>query len=209
MVFVEGSFCVELICMNLSPTASRIESILFVSGDPVSVSRLAEVLRISEGEIGEAIDELEHSYRDASRGLSLLGKDGQILLSSHPEHAPFVERFLRIEREGPLSRASLETLSLVAYRGPVSQADVDSIRGVNSSMSLRNLLMRGLVERRENPDDARGYIYSVSFSFLESLGISHVSMLPQYESLSKDSRIPDASRVEANSDDAPLPSTTL
>jgi len=175
--------------MDTKKIASVIDSLLFVSGDPVSVARLSSILEISEEEVGKAIDALDEVYKKNDRGLELVGKDGSVLLASRSEYAPFVERLVRSEREGALSKASLETLSIVAYRGPVGRADIEAIRGVNSTMTLKNLLLRGLIERRGNPDDARGYLYSISFDFLQTLGLHDRSELPEYESLSKDERL--------------------
>lgn len=175
--------------MNIQKIASIVEALLFVSGDPVSVSRLAEVIDISEGELDAALELLGKSYEEDSRGLFLIRKDSDVLLTSHPDSALFVERFVRNEREGALSRAALETLSIVAYRSPIGRADIDSIRGVNSTMTLRSLLLRGLIERRGNPDDTRGYLYSPSLAFLETLGLANCSELPDFDHLSKDERL--------------------
>lgn len=169
--------------------ASIVESLLFVSGDPVSVSRLAEAADISEEKVEAALELLGKSYEEDCRGLFLIRKDGDVVLTSHPDNAVFVERFIRREREGALSRAALETLSIVAYRGPIGRADIDSIRGVNSTMTLRSLLLRGLIERFGNPDDARGYLYGPSLAFLETLGLANRSELPDFARLSKDERL--------------------
>lgn len=186
--------------MNIQHTASAIESILFASGDPVLISRLAEVLGVTEEDVGRAIDFLVTSYQEEGRGLSLAGKDGAVRLTTRPDNASFVEKALSLDREGPLSRAALETLSIVAYRGPISHTEIEVIRGVNSSISLRALLLRGLIERRENPSDARGYVYSVSFSFLESMGISDISELPDYDALSKGESAPPVSSSSLGED---------
>ncbi|QQS20716.1 MAG: SMC-Scp complex subunit ScpB [Candidatus Moraniibacteriota bacterium] len=175
--------------MKVEALAATVEAILFVSGDPVSIARLRKFVEADEESFTTAIALLAQKYAAPSSGLSLLEKDGSLLLETAPEKAESVERFFRLERDGALSRAALETLSIVAYRGPVSHAHIESIRGVNSSLSLRTLLLRGLVEREENPGDARGYVYSVSFSFLETLGLTRLSELPRYEELSKDARI--------------------
>lgn len=177
------------IFMNTEKLASVIESLLFVSGDPISVAQLARVAEVPEETVEEALNMLEASLFKEHRGLFLIRKDCDVLLTSHPDHVMFVERLIRSEREIALSRAALETLSIVAYRGPIGRADVDSIRGVNSTMTLRNLLLRGLIERQDHPDDARGALYSPSLAFLETLGLSNRSELPDFENLSKDDRL--------------------
>ncbi len=181
--------------MNTEELASIIESLLFVSGDPLSVARLARIAEVSEEETEQALNALEESMFKERRGLFLIRKDGGVLLASHPNYAAFVERLVRSERESVLSRAALETLSIVAYRGPIGRADIDSIRGVNSTMTLRNLLLRGLIERQDNPNDTRSSLYSPSFAFLEMLGLSSRSDLPDFGNLSKDERLTTISAV--------------
>lgn len=185
--------------MDRQKIASVVESLLFVSGDPVLIARLAGVIGISEEDVEKAIDALQETYVQNHRGLFLIRKEGSVLLASHPDYAPFVEGLVRSEREGNLSRSAIETLSIVAYRGPIGRADIDAIRGVNSSLTLRNLLLRGLIERRGNPDDSRGYLYSPSFALLETLGVADCADLPDYENLSKDERlfavVPEGDRV--------------
>lgn len=175
--------------MDIRKTVSIVEALLFVSGDPVSVSRLAEIAEVSKEDMEEALDVLQKTYMEGGRGIFLIRHGDDVVLTSHPDCAAFVERFVRSEREGVLSRAALETLSIVAYRGPIGRAEIDSIRGVNSTMTLRNLLLRGLIERRGNPDDARGYLYSPTLVFLETIGLSRCSELPDFDRLSKDERL--------------------
>ncbi|QQS15950.1 MAG: SMC-Scp complex subunit ScpB [Candidatus Moraniibacteriota bacterium] len=175
--------------MDIRKTVSIVEALLFVSGDPVSVSRLAEVAEVPEEDMEAALEVLQKTYVEDARGLFLIRQGDGVVLTSHPDCAAFVERFVRSERESTLSRAALETLAIVAYRGPIGRAEIDAIRGVNSAMTLRNLLLRGLVERRGNPDDARGYLYGPTLTFLETIGVSCRSELPDFETLSKDERL--------------------
>jgi segregation and condensation protein B len=94
-------------------------------------------------------------------------------------------KFMNKEIGEALSPAVSEVLAVVAYRGPLTRAQIEYIRGVNCCFTLRNLAMRGLVERKENPDDSRSYLYEISFDFLNSLGIKKVQELPEYEELIK------------------------
>jgi len=168
---------------------SVIESLLFVSGEPIKVSKLAQIIGLGSGEIESAIEELSAQYSASSSGLMLIAKGGEVQLVSASENAEFVESLVKNELEGPLSSAALEVLSIIAYRGPISKAEIEAIRGVNCSYTLRNLSMRGLAERVNNPKDARGFVYSVSFDFLKKLGIEKVENLPEYGTLSVDERI--------------------
>jgi len=102
-----------------------------------------------------------------------------------------VHKLVKNDLEEDLSRATLEVLAVVAYRGPISRAQIEEVRGVNCSFTLRNLLMRGLVERVENPNDSRSYLYKISFDFLKHLGLGNVKELPNYEELEKSGTIED------------------
>ena len=110
-------------------------------------------------------------------------------MATSPDNASFVDKVVKSDLQETLSNASLEVLSIVAYRGPISRTEIEAIRGVNCTYTLRNLLMRGLVERIDNPKDLRGYVYKISFEFLKKLGIDDVKKLPDFENLNKDERI--------------------
>jgi len=116
-------------------------------------------------------------------------KGDELQLASRGENALFIENLVKNELQDSLSNAAMEGVSIVAYRGPISKTEVEAIRGVNCSYTLRNLLLRGLIERSDNPRDSRGYVYSISFDFLKKLGIDDVKKLPEYVTLSMDGRI--------------------
>lgn len=156
----------------------EIESILFVTGEAVSEKKLAKVLGKSEEEIKQALEELRNDYHD--RGIVVLQKEDEWQFGTAPEHTSLIEDLVKSEFTEELSRVALETLTIVAYRGPLARSELDFIRGVNSSFMLRSLLLRGLVERVENPKDARSYLYKISFDFLKHLGITRVEELPHY-----------------------------
>src|SRR3989344_4897557 len=107
-------------------------------------------------------------------------------LVSSSEAAPFIEKLIKSDFDEDLSQAALETLAIISYRGPVSRAQVEDIRGVNCSFILRALSIRGLIERKENPEDHRSHLYQVSFDFLRQMGVSKLEDLPNFsESRSK------------------------
>jgi len=174
--------------MELDKLKSQIESILFISGEPVKISRIAKITGAKKPEIENAIMVLQGEY-SGQGGLIILTKEDEVQIATNPENASIVDQLIKSEIQENLSRASLEVLSIVAYRGPMTRMDVEAIRGVNCSFTLRSLLMRGLVERIENPKDNRGYLYKISFEFLKKMGIDSVAKLPDFETLSKDERI--------------------
>ena len=175
--------------MDKNKLKSIIESLLFVSGEPVKFSKLSKVIGLEESEVKSAIEDLARSYVENGSGLMILSKEDEIQMVSSNENAEFVEQLVKNELEGPLSSAALEVLSIIAYRGPVSKPEIEAIRGVNCSYTLRNLTVRGLIERKSNPKDSRGYLYSASFDLLKKLGIGNVKDLPEYATLSVDERI--------------------
>ncbi len=149
-----------------------------MKGEPTKIARLAKIFGTEEGEIKEALGSLRENL--SGRGIRLMEKDGAFSLATSPESAPFTRALVEEEFDSSLTKAALETMSIVVYRGPVSRADIDYIRGVNSSFILRNLLVRGLVERAANPRDSRSYLYKPSFALLRHLGVQNLEELPDY-----------------------------
>lgn len=161
--------------MNLK---SIVETILFVHGEPLGEEKLAKFLKRKKEEIVEVMEELKKDY--AGRGFVVVEKDGEYMLGSNPENAKYVEDLVKNEFTEELSKAAIETLAIIAYKGPLTRADIEYVRGVNSSFTLRNLMMRGLIERIENPKDARSYLYRISFDFLQHLGLESAEKLPGF-----------------------------
>ncbi len=169
---------------------SSLESLLFVSGDPVSLEKLAKVLDVTEQEIFEALRHLSERYTtDARSGLMLISDKKTALLATKPENAMVLESLTKSTLQESMSKAALEVLAIIAYRAPVSRAEIDAIRGVNCSFTLRNLLLRDLISREGNPSDSRGYLYRPTLRFLQVLGLQSISELPSYEGLSQDERL--------------------
>ena len=169
--------------MNNSRIKSIIESVLFISGAPISIKKISKIIKVKNSEIEKAIAELSNDYKKENRGFCILKKEDKIQLVSAPSNSEYIEKFTKSNLQEDLSPASLETLSVIAYRGPITRFNIEEIRGVNSSFILRNLLIRGLIERIENPNDARSYLYKISFDFLKKLGIEKIEDLPDYEEL--------------------------
>lgn len=175
--------------MESKKLKSIIESILFTSGEAMTVGHISKIISEKKGDVGEAIDELSKEYQEKNGGLSILKKGDSVQMVTNPDNAQHVQELVKNELYGNLSKTALETLAIIAYREPVSRSDIDAIRGVNSNFILRNLLVRGLIERADNPNDARGYIYQLSTRFMKKMGITNVSDLPDFEKFSQDKKI--------------------
>ncbi len=157
---------------------AKIEAILFFKGEPVKRKKLAEILSISEKEIDAAITVLHEKLR--TRGLRLISKEDMLELRSAPEAGKIIENIIKDDISKDLGKAGTETLAIILYRGPVPKRDIDYIRGVNSSFILRNLMIRGLVERVTNKNDARSFVYKPTTELLAHLGVSKKEELPEY-----------------------------
>ncbi|HEY4477924.1 MAG TPA: SMC-Scp complex subunit ScpB [Candidatus Paceibacterota bacterium] len=163
--------------------ANKIEAILFFKGEPISSKKLAGMLKVSEAEINEATDELAASYTD--RGFVLIKNADEYSLGTNPELSDLIEEMQKEELNKSLSKASLETLTIILYKNGASRSAIDYIRGVNSSFTLRALSMRGLVEKVTDPKDTRRYIYQPTVELLSYMGVTRVEELPEFENIKR------------------------
>jgi len=158
-----------------------IEGILFASGAPQRIAKIAKVIGKDIIETKNLLIQLKKQYQDKDRGLDLVFLEDKVQLVSSPEISFYIEKFLEKDFSEELSFPLLETLAILAYKGPMSRHQIEEIRGVNSVYALRALCLRGLVEREPHPDIPRAYLYKVSFEFLKHLGLSSLKELPEYE----------------------------
>jgi segregation and condensation protein B len=156
-----------------------IEAILFYRGEPVSFGELAKLLKISVEVVKEHVGLLRE--RLGTGALTLVETEETVALVTNKDVSELIVTLRKEELSKELSKAALETLSVVLYGDMVSRADIDFIRGVNSSFILRNLLVRGLVERREHPTDSRKIIYIPTADTLTYMGVGKIDDLPEYE----------------------------
>lgn len=157
----------------------HIEAILFWKGDPLSMSHLLRITRASKENIEKALEELDADLKN--RGIVLIQHEGEYTLGTNPESSKLIEAVRTEELSKDLGRAGLETLAIVLYQGPIRRSEIDYIRGVNSNFILRNLLIRGLIERKTDPNDSRAAVYSPSMDILRFLGITKVSELKDFD----------------------------
>ncbi|MEK7073466.1 MAG: SMC-Scp complex subunit ScpB [Patescibacteria group bacterium] len=163
----------------MSPLAVQIEALLFASSKPLSVAKLGQLTDTKKPQVEEALAEITAVHAERVGGIRVLVNGDEAQMVTAPAAAETVAAFLKDETTGELSRPSLETLTIVAYRGPVTKPEIEQIRGVNCSLILRNLLMRGLVEATEDKRLLQT-TYRISMEFLRHLGVNAAQDLPDY-----------------------------
>ena len=164
--------------------AAKIEAVLFYRAEPVKKADLVKLLSINPETLEEAIISLKE--RLLGQGLILLELGEEIELGTTPEASHIIEQITKEELSRDLGKAALETLTLIIYKGPISRPEIDQVRGVNSSFILRNLMVRGLVERITDGKDSRRYLYKPTLELLRHLGIEKIEGIPEYENIQQE-----------------------
>jgi len=159
--------------------ARAIEAILMVAEGPIEGGLLAQLLEMSPGRVDELCAELAAAYEADDRGFALVRVAGGYRFQSHPDLAPYVERFVLEGHPARLSSAALETLAIVAYKQPVSRGQIAAIRGVNVDGVMRTLQLRGYVEEvARDPGPGQAVLYGTTRLFLEKVGLDRLADLP-------------------------------
>lgn len=161
--------------------ASKIEAILFYKAEPVSRKRLSEMLACPSDEIDAGISELSDKLKNTGGGVCLMENAESVMLATAPEASALIQGIVKEELSRDMGKAASETLAIVLYLGSIARSRIDWIRGVNSTFILRNLMIRGLVERITNPSDERSFLYRPTFDLLGHLGVACVEDIPDYE----------------------------
>lgn len=174
----------------MNELTSKIESLLFVSNKPLSVKQLAKWTGAEEVSVQQSLAELK-SIRASNGGIVLLEAGDGYQLATNSQNTEVVQSFLNSDLRESLTDATVEVLAIIAYRQPISKAEIESIRGVNSQYSLRALLMRGLIQKIPNPNDARGALYQVTTEFMQHLGLTSIDELPDFETLVAQIKLPE------------------
>jgi segregation and condensation protein B len=158
---------------------AALEAVLFVADEAVPTSDLAVLFELPANEVEAHLSRLEVQLREQQRGVVLRRVGGGWRLATHPDTAPYLERFVGEQRSGRLSQAALETLGIVAYRQPISRTKVAEIRGVSCDAVMRTLLTRGVIEEvGRDPGPGQAILYGTTSYFLERLGMNSLSELP-------------------------------
>lgn len=167
----------------------RIEAILFAAAKPFSAKKLSELLDVPASDITSAMEILRKRLESSASGVMLQHQGNEFEIVTHPDVADDVKKVIREEEQGELTRPALEALTILSYRGPLTRPELEQIRGVYSSIILRNLQLRGLVE--QNGERLGQPLYAVTFDFLRHLGVAGVEALPEYEALRGNQTISD------------------
>lgn len=166
--------------MNNNRIKGVIESLLFFWSDPLDIKSLEEILSIGSAEIKQYIREMEEEYANSQRGIQIKIIGDSFQMVTNPNYDSYIQTLMVDVREKTLSNAMIETLSIIAYKQPVTRIEIDSIRGVNSSGSLSNLLNRGLIEELGKLDRVgRPIIYGTTDEFLRVFGLESIEHLPE------------------------------
>jgi segregation and condensation protein B len=174
--------------------STKLEAVLFVASEPVPIGQLATALDVSSSVIERGLNELDESL--SARGLRLQRHAGRVQLTTAPELAELIERFLGLDSTTHLTRAALETLSIVAYQQPVTRPQIDAIRGVNSDSMIRSLLNKGLVLETGRADGpGRPILYSTSPEFLQHFGLNSILKMPPLAKPEEDEETDDAGEL--------------
>lgn len=182
---------------------SNIEAVLFWKGEPISLKKLSQAVESNEENVKEALLSLELSLKE--RGIVLMRKDDEVMLATAPSASSIIEKLTKEELIKDLGKAGLETLSIILYKSPIKRSEIDYIRGVNSSFIVRNLLVRGLVERMSTKEgEGRGFLYQPTFKILSHLGVNKIEDLPEFLEVKKELETFEQNIESETSEEIPL-----
>lgn len=160
---------------------AKIEALLFVASGPTTSSQIGEALSMPAKQIENALFELQKEY-GRGRGIALQNNGGRYQLTSSPDYASDVEKFIGIETTAKLTRAAVETLAIIAYKQPITRPGIDAIRGVSSDGVMKSLLTKGLIQEVGRADGpGRPILFSTTGDFLQHFGLNSLDELPPYE----------------------------
>lgn len=166
--------------MEINDLCGIIEAILYVAGEPVRVDQLAHALNLTQMELEPAIEKLRDNCLLEKRGVRVNRHGAEIQMSINPDYAKYVEMLLQPVQKQSLSQAVMETLSIIAYRQPVTKADIEALRGVKCDYSVQLLLARGLIEEAGRKETlGRPILYATTDRFLRHFGLEGLFELPK------------------------------
>lgn len=168
--------------LDLKERVGIVEAILFVTGNAVEKKEICRAMEITEGELEETLDAIESGYDFDRRGLRLLRFGAHVQLATRPDYGPYVEKLLQPVQKQSLSQAIMETLAVIAYRQPVTKAEIELVRGVKCDYSVQSLVAKGLIEEVGRKEAlGRPILYGTTDAFLRHFCISSLSELPEID----------------------------
>jgi len=183
-----------------------IEAMILVAHEPVAPELLAQLLEQPAADVERWCSELAASYDQDGRGFQLIRVAGGYRLQTHPDLTPYVERFMLHDQRARLSGAALETLAIVAYKQPISRAQIASIRGVDPDGVLRTLQGRGYIDAvGHDPGPGQAVLYGTTTAFLEKLGVDRIDDLPPIAEFIPGADVVEALEAGLRVTDAPAP----
>ena len=169
---------------NKRELMSAIESLLFVSGEPLTLKEISSILKTNLSYTEEILESLSREYEDISRGIKLININNSYQLVTKPQNSDYVHELVKGNTRQFLSQASLETLAIVAYKQPITRIDIDEIRGVKSDSAVQNLLEKGLIKERGRLNvPGRPILYVTTEEFLRQFGLVDLEELPSLQEL--------------------------
>ncbi|NLW56954.1 MAG: SMC-Scp complex subunit ScpB [Firmicutes bacterium] len=176
--------------MNLRFATAVIEALIFASSEPVKSKEMATILELTEETVKELIRGLQQEYQENGRGIQIIEVAEGYQFLTNPECAPYVEKLKKVPRQPSLSQAALETLAIIAYKQPITRAEIEMLRGVRVDSSLSTLLERGLIQeagRKDGP--GRPILYVTTTDFLKYFGLNTLDDLPMVDDWSNNQQL--------------------
>ena len=179
-----GNISLSTVEYNEKNKMGELEALLFMQGEAITCRKIEEMLHLDDGQGKQLAQLLDKQLKDNHSGLRLMFFDQRVQLTTRSEFHHVLREFLDDEMSQDLTPASLETLSIILYFGPIARSKIEYLRGVNSIFTLRNLLMRGLIEKGHDSPRHAAYVYQASPATWRFIGISRKEDLPQFEKFS-------------------------
>ncbi|KAJ51458.1 segregation and condensation protein B [Clostridium tetanomorphum] len=163
---------------------SVIESLLFVSGEPLKAKEIANILECDVKFIRDLINEMKKIYKAEDRGIVVIEIDDSYALATKKENSEFIEKLLKTNVRQTLSQAALEALAIIAYKQPITRIDIDDIRGVKSDRAIQTLLEKKLIKECGRLDvPGRPILYGTTEEFLKHFGLENLNQMPSLEDI--------------------------
>ena len=169
--------------MKKNELKKAIEAVLFTMGDAVEIKRLAKAFEVSETDISDAVSEMIIEMDDESRGITITEIDGAYQMCTKKEAYEYLLKIVALPKESRLTDVQLETLSIIAYKQPITKIEIEKIRGVNADYAVNRLVELGLVEEKGKLNaPGRPYLFGTSEEFLRRFGLKSLECLPEIDS---------------------------